>query len=442
MKRDIEHQLEKWKDDKRRMPLLIRGARQVGKSYTITDFGKRYFHNLVILNFEQYPEYKKCFTSYNPFEIIQNISVLTRQEIIPGETLLFLDEIQECPAAIIALRYFYEQISPIHIIGAGSLLEFTLRSESIRVPVGRIQYIFMKPMSFGEFLDAIGEEKARKIIQNFSSVQPISEVIHNHLLALIKKYMILGGMPAVIDEYIATGNLEKCRQIQNSIIQTYRDDFGKYARYVKHIHLIKIFNFIPVSVGNKFKYSHVDPDTQSRDLKEAVRLLRMAGIIYVIKKTSGHALPFEVHANDKHFKTIFLDVGLMQNMCGLAGDINFASDILSINRGAVAEQFVGQELLAYQDSFQYPQLYYWIREKRNSSAEIDYLINSGSDIIPVEIKAGKTGKLKSLHLYREKYQPRVALKISQDPFYRDDGIISLPIYAIESIKNLQLFTVQ
>ena len=439
MKRDIKQSLKKWKDDKRRRPLLVRGARQVGKSYTIIDFGKTYFDNLAVINFEQYPEYKKCFHNFNPNEILQNISILYKQEIIPGKTLLFFDEIQECPDAIVSLRYFYEQLPSLHVIGAGSLLEFTLKSKGIKVPVGRIQYIFMKPMSFGEFLDAIGEEKTRKIIQDFSPLHPVSEVAHNHLLTLIRKYTILGGMPGVLDEYIHSGNLEKCRQIQNAIIQTYRDDFGKYSGLIKHKYLVKIFNSVPVSVGNKFKYSHVDPDIQSRELKEAVRMLQMAGIIYVIRKTSGHALPFEVHANDKHFKTIFLDTGLMQNICGLAGEINFSKDIFSINKGAVAEQFAGQELLAYQDMYQYPQLFYWIREKKNSTAEIDYLINSGSDIIPVEIKAGKTGRLKSLHLFREKYKPRCALKISQDTFHKDDVIVSLPLYAIESIKNVESF---
>ena len=227
MKRDIEKELIKWKEDKRRRPLMIRGARQVGKSYIITKFGKELFENIVTVNFEQNPLYKKIFNNYVPREIIKNISIISKQNIQPGKTLLFFDEIQECPEAILSLRYFYEQMPELHIIGAGSLVEFILESEKIRIPVGRLQYLFMKPMSFGEFLNAAGEEKSRELIQNSYPEKPISLILHEHFLGLLKKYFILGGMPAVIDEFINTANIEKCSQIQTAIIQTYRDDFGK-----------------------------------------------------------------------------------------------------------------------------------------------------------------------------------------------------------------------
>jgi len=287
MKRDVEEYLDTWKNEEHRYPLLVRGARQVGKSYSIVKFGKNEFDNMVEVNFEQKPEYKTCFDTLEPRTIIESLSILSRSEIVPGKTLLFLDEIQECPKAIMALRYFYEQTPTLHVIGAGSLLEFAISQEDFRMPVGRIQYLYMKPLSFVEFLDAMGESRARDVIEssNWSSLP--SPAIHQHLLSLVKKYAIVGGMPAVVSEYASTGNLEKCLQIQSVIIQTYRDGFGKYASKVKHKYLQKIFYAVPKMVGRKFKYSHVESDMQSRDLKEALELLEKAGVVYRIKQTSG-----------------------------------------------------------------------------------------------------------------------------------------------------------
>jgi len=436
MKRDIEIILGAWKDDSHRRPLLVRGARQIGKSYTVTGFGQKAFDEQVIINFEQHPEYKECFATLDPKEIVENISLLQKKDIIPGHTLLFLDEIQECPKAITALRYFYEQMPQLHVIGAGSLLEFALASEDFKMPVGRIQYLYMQPLSFGEFLDAMGENKIRQFIKEYRIDKPLNRAIHEHLISLVKKYTVLGGMPAVLAEYLSSGNLNKCQQIQTVIIQTYRDDFGKYASKVKHKYLQKIFYAIPKLVGNKFKYSNVDTQTQSRDLKEALELLEQAGIAYRVKRTSGEGLPLEANVKERHFKVIFLDIGLMQNICGINIETLFAEDLMEVNAGAVAEQFVGQEILAYQDKFQDASLYYWAREARNSSAEVDYLITCGSLVIPVEVKHGKTGSLRSMHLYLEKYKSLKGVRISSLPFSGSLPIISVPFYAIESLIQI------
>lgn len=435
MNRDIEAILDTWKKDNHRLPLLLRGARQVGKSYMVTEFGRKAFNEQAIINFEQNPEYKECFATLNPKEIVENISLLQKKDILPGHTLLFLDEIQECPKAITALRYFYEQMPELHVIGAGSLLEFALSSEDFKMPVGRIQYLYMRPLSFGEFLDAIGENKSRQFIREYRIDKPLNRAIHEHLLSLVKKYTVLGGMPAVIAEYLSSGNLNKCQQIQRVIIQTYRDDFGKYAKKIKHKYLQKVFYAIPKLVGNKFKYSNVDIQTQSRDLKEALELLEQAGIAYRVKRTSGEGLPLEANVKERHFKVIFLDIGLMQNICGINIETLFAEDLMGVNAGAVAEQFVGQEILAYQDKFQDASLYYWAREARNSSAEIDYLITCGSLVIPVEVKHGKTGSLRSMHLYLEKYKSPKGVRISSLPFSSSLPIISVPLYAIETLET-------
>jgi len=413
MKRDVDKILNQWKYEPNRMPLMIRGARQVGKSYTITEFGKREFENFVTINFEQQPEYKNCFSTLVPKEIISTISVLNMSDIIPGKTLLFLDEIQECPRAITALRYFHEQMPELHVIGAGSLLDFVLSEENSRMPVGRVQYLYMKPLSFLEFLDAAGENRAREIIENTGWDNPVNPVVHDHLLSLVKKY-----------------------RIQTSIIQTYRDDFGKYSSQVKQKYLQKIFSAVPKMVSKKFKYSQVDDSIHSRNLKEAVELLEKAGVVYRVLNTRGSGLPLDVNADDRHFKAVFLDIGLMQNICGLRSQTLMMEDFIEVNAGAVAEQFVAQELLAYRDEFEEPSLYYWAREERSSSAELDYLVPCLSYALPVEVKSGKTGTLRSMHLFLEKYPCPVGVRVSRLPFSDNPPIISVPFYGIKKIPEM------
>ncbi|MEA1927682.1 MAG: ATP-binding protein [Candidatus Auribacterota bacterium] len=436
MKRDVDSILLQWKDEIRRLPLLVRGARQVGKSFTISGFGERHFDNCVVVNFEQRPEYEECFSSIIPDEIIQSISILSGQEIVPGKTLLFFDEIQECPRAILSLRYFYEQLPELHVIGAGSLLEFALRQDDFRMPVGRIQYLYMKPLSFGEFLNASGEEKSRELIIRTRPDKPLNPAIHQKLISLVKKYMILGGMPAVIDEYLRSGNLNRCSRIQRVITSTYRDDFGKYAAKSKHKYLRKVFSAVPRLAGRKFKYSHVDSSLRSRELKEALELLAQAGVVTLVRRTSGAGLPLEANASDRHFKVIFLDVGLMQNICGGEEEILLSEDVTKINAGAIAEQFAGQELLAYRDPYTDPALYYWARESRNSSAEVDYLLVLNRSILPVEVKSGSTGRLKSIRLFLEHYSAPAGIRFSQLPFSSCASIVSIPLYAIENSRNL------
>ena len=213
MKRDLEKDLLRWKNQERRMPLLIRGARQVGKSYAIEKFGKDHFEESIVLNFEQKPEYKNCFNSLEPVKIISAIELMVGTTIHPGKTLIFLDEIQECPQAIMALRYFKEEMSKLHVIGAGSLLEFALNDVSFRMPVGRVQFLYLRPLSFGEYLDACGNSKLRSYLQDFDGTF-IEDVIHQKLLSLVREYFALGGMPAVIAEYLESKSLLQCQEIQ------------------------------------------------------------------------------------------------------------------------------------------------------------------------------------------------------------------------------------
>jgi predicted AAA+ superfamily ATPase len=436
MKRDIESTLTEWKNDPRRRPLLVRGARQVGKSFIIREFGTTHFRNIVEINFDQHPEYAQCFETLDPREITNKISIILKQKIESGQSLLFLDEIQECPPALASLRYFFEQMPDLHVIAAGSLLEFLLRSRTIEIPVGRIQYLFLKPMSFGEFLDATGDERLRRLICDPSGLSRIDEAIHAAAIERVRQYLFVGGMPAAVEEYRISGNLQRVQRIQTSIVQTYRDDFGKYANLARRNYLQKMFDAIPRMVGQKLKYSRVDAETPSRELKAALELLEAAGVVFRIMSTSAGGLPLLAGADDRHFKTIFLDVGLMQNICGIQDQILTGKSLLAIYQGGLTEQFVGQELLALQDPYERPALYYWVRENKGSSAEVDYLTVSGSTIYPVEVKSGTSGSLKSLHLFLKEKGASLALKISQSPLAPGNPVCNIPLYAIGAMKAI------
>jgi predicted AAA+ superfamily ATPase len=435
MKRDIYATLCKWKDEADRRPLLIRGARQTGKTYIVNEFGQKEFASLIMINFERNPEYKDIFSSYNPAEIIERISLYTGKRTEPGKTLLFLDEIQECPEAIMSMRYFYEELPAIHIVAAGSLVEFTLSSENFRIPVGRIQYLYLFPLSFNEFLSASGEDNLRSYINDFSKLANLPETMHIKLNEYIRRYFLIGGMPAVVKEYCTSHDMLNCQKIQRSILDTYLDDFAKYSRKSRHNYLRKVFNSIPAMVGQKFVYSKVDGTIKSRDLKEAVELLETAGIIFRIKRTSGAGLPLAAGINEAYFKVIFLDIGLFHALSGIYADTAKEKDFTSIFKGAVTEQFAGQELIAYQNPYTKPGLYYWCREAKNSNAEIDYLIELNSEIVPIEIKSGSSGRLKSLLIFLKTYNCRRGLKISQAPYKEEGQVISVPFYAIGNIMR-------
>jgi len=432
MNRDLYKVLLEWKDDEHRFPLLLRGARQAGKSYLVSQFGAKEFDQLITLNFERDPELKEVFSSNDPKEILERIMLFTGNRPKPGRTLLFLDEIQECPEAISALRYFYEEFSDLHIIGAGSLLEFALRSKDIRIPVGRIQYLYLYPMSFGEFMDAMGESELRHHIRHPENLENLPSGVHNKLIDLVKKYYLIGGMPKAIETYLSTGELSKCQKVQRAILDTYQDDFGKYARESKHEHLKRVFEAVSTTVGQRLVYARIDSQSRSRELKKAMELLETAGIITRVSQTNASGIPLSSGRHESIFKVIFLDVGLMHAMNNIYPETVRAKDLNAIFRGGVAEQFAGQELLALHSPFSRKTLYYWGRQAKNSIAEIDYLTDIGSQVVPVEIKSGPKGHLKSMFMYIEKHQCDTAYRISQAPFKKEGPLTSIPFYAMEA----------
>jgi len=445
IKRQLENSLSNWKAHTEPTPILLRGARQVGKTYLVENFGKNNFENILSLNFEFEPKFNACFDTFNPAEILNKISLLTGKIITPGKTLLFLDEIQECPKAIEALRYFKEKIPNLHIIGAGSLLEFVLNTENFHMPVGRIQFLHLKPLSFKEFLGAIGRQLDADYLSEVSFLdkqilnpQHFNNIAHDLLLKLLREYSAIGGMPAVVKEYAETESITNCQNIQSALLNAYRLDFGKYSKRTNHHYLQRLYERSPSLIGQHFQYSKIDSEMKSRDLKTALNNLCYAGLMYRVYATSASGLPLISLINEKKFKLLFLDIGLAQRSTGLDANILLQKDLLLVNRGMIAEQFVGQELLAYANPYEAAQLFFWSREKTNSKAEVDYVITVDEHIIPVEVKAGSTGRLKSLQIFMQEKKSKLGVRVSQLPlsFDSEKRILSVPLYMISEISRL------
>jgi predicted AAA+ superfamily ATPase len=440
MKRDLKKELAKWKNQPSRLPLLLRGARQVGKSYLIKEFGTTHFEHFVEINFEYEPEMKACFSSLDPHEILNKIRLLKGAKITPDSTLLFLDEMQECPEAILAFRYFYEKMPELHVIGAGSLLEFIFHKEDFRMPVGRVQYLFVKPLSFGEFLTALGHEALREYLKTVSLNTAIDVDVHNLLLKFVRQYLLIGGMPKVVDTYLQSKDLSEVQKMQTVILTTYRDDFGKYAESFEIKYLSTLFTRVPRLVSQRFFYKDVDPDLRARELKRALEKLQEASLIYKSYAVSAAGIPLGALINEKEFKLFFVDIGLVNRASGLGADITLEKDIIFVNRGALAEQFVAQELVAYSSPYDTSELYWWSREKSGSSAEVDFVITQGETLLPIEVKAGSVGRLRSLKIFLEEKKSPFGIRISQNPLELEkraqECVLSMPFYLIEELPRV------
>ncbi|MCP4750120.1 MAG: ATP-binding protein [Proteobacteria bacterium] len=430
MERSLKRTLLDWKNDSSRKPILLRGARQVGKSFLIKEFG-RTFDRYVEFNFDFDRKLATVFEpDSDPERIVKELSIAAEKRIVPGDTLLFLDEIQECPNAIRALRYFYENMADLHVIAAGSLLDFVL--DNIGVPVGRIQMLYLYPLSFVEFLKAKEKTLLWEHLSEHDRIRPLPEFMHNHLLKLYGEYMAIGGMPEVVDEWLANADLKKTRKIQRSLIETYKADFGKYASKYQKPHVETVYSAVPRLTGKKFVFTSVAPEVRSRELRPAMDLLGKAGVIHVIPHSSSSGLPLAAEINPKLCKVILSDIGLMQAML----DYDCKSWILEPEKaatdfGAVVESFVGQEILAYSSPDQKCGLFYWAREKRGSSAEVDYVAELRGEVVPIEVKAGRSSALKSMNLFlEEKSSSPYGLHFSQKNFSSGQTVRNYPLYSV------------
>ncbi len=433
MERSLTKTLIDWKNDSSRKPILVRGARQVGKSYLIKEFGQS-FDSYVEFNFDFDRKLATVFEEdSDPKRIIKELSIAAEKQIIPGTTLLFLDEIQECPSVIRALRYFYEKMPDLHVIAAGSLLDFVL--ENIGVPVGRIQMLYLYPLSFVEFLNAKGKTVLLEALFEHNAAKSAPEFMHKQLFKLYGEYMAIGGMPEVVNEWLLHADLKKTRKIQRSLVETYKTDFGKYAsKYQKH-HVETVYSAVPRLSGKKFIFTAVNPETRSRELKPALDLLSKAGVVHPITHSSSSGLPLAAEINPKFSKVILSDVGLMQSMLEYdAKGWILEPEKAAANFGAVVESFVGQEILAYSSTDQKKSLFYWARDKRGSSAEVDYVVELEGDVVPIEVKAGRSSALKSMSLFlKEKPSSTYGLLFSQHNFLFSHPIRRYPLYAVSKV---------
>ena len=426
MKRDLIQQLSDWRFDPFRKPLILRGARQVGKSWLIEEFAKS-FPSYVKINFEKQPETASFFEGdINIPSLLEKLHLYTGKKITAGETLLFLDEVQMCERAITTLRYFKEELPELHVIAAGSLIDFSLKK--IGMPVGRVQFLYLHPLSFGEFLTALGKQELRDYMKRGD----IDPVLHNKIMEDVKTYFWLGGMPAVVHAWLTSRDFQACLSLQDEIILTYKQDFEKYTKGRLIEKVETVFNAVPEHLGGKFVYAKVDPDLRAYIFKEALDCLKKAGIIHIVYHSSGQGVPLAAGKDSKRFKVYFFDIGLAQRVLGLDLKQWMTTPLNVKHIGALAEQFVAQEYIAYTAIKQPGELYYWHREERNSNAEVDFLFLIQGKIIPVEVKSGKGGKLKSLQLFLDSHiHSTWGVKISEQSLNKIYPLITVPFYGIE-----------
>jgi len=450
MERFAIEYLRTWKESPRRKPLVMRGARQVGKSYLARALAKQHFSNLLEINFEETPDVADLFADKSPDKIVPRLELQTGCRAVPGETLIFLDEVQAAPEVFASLRFFHEKMPGMHIIAAGSLLEFILEDHDFSMPVGRIEYLHLGPAVFEEFLLATNRSHLTEFIRQYQIGHEVPLPVHNRLMKAIREFFVVGGMPEAVQGFADTGSLLECDRVKQSILSTYGDDFSKYGRHVNTRRLQRIFQRLPHLVGGKFKHSHINRDEPARDIGQALHLLCLARIANKVHHTASNGIPLGAEIDERKFKTLFLDVGLMNRACGLSIlDFEKGQDIMLVNSGAVCEQFIGQHLLYSGEFFEEPQLHYWSREKRQSSAEVDYTISVGPRIIPVEVKAGKSGRLKSLHMFLKEKERSFGLRFNADqPSYLETTdllptgdsvtyqLLSLPLYLVGQIRRL------
>ncbi len=437
MKRCIDWHLQKWKKSPHRKPLLLRGARQVGKTYAVRILGKSFTH-FVEVNFDFLKNAKKIFEKdLRPDRIIQELNILLETDIRPGSTLLFFDEIQECPEALQALRYFYEIIPSLHVIAAGSLLDFAIQKYGI--PVGRVESLYCYPLSFFEFLIVTQHIQLAKTLLEHKDNSLISEVIHQKLLSVVGQYLAIGGMPEVVSYLIQSKNPRDIFSIYGRLIDTYRQDFEKYSKEYQIKYVKEIFNDVPRQIGKQFKYAKVHGEYRKRELAPSLDLLCTANVIYKIHHTAGHGLPLGAESNPDWFKVLFLDVALCQSILGLdVGSWFLNPENEFVNRGSIAEAFVGQELLAYSNPYRKTDLYYWKRSEKQSNAEVDYLWEHGGKVIPIEVKSGDGRTLKSMHLFLDTHSNSpYGVKFSSQNYSEFGNIFSKPLYDVVFFAHLE-----
>jgi uncharacterized protein len=430
----IDQELESWRLSQNRKPLMLRGARQVGKSSAVRHLA-RHFEHFVEVNFDEQPQYAKIFEQYPDVgDICELLSAVSNTPIRAGKTLLFLDEIQNCLPAISAMRYFYEKMPELHVVAAGSLLEFAL-SELPSFGVGRVRSIFLYPFSFEEFLLACKEERLLDSLKKSGPERPVPDVLHEKFKRYLKRFLAVGGMPEVVSAYVVQNDMLEAQRTLDDLIVSLESDFAKYKNRVATGRIREVFNSVVHQIGSKFTYTYPNSTLNNAQIKEALELLQMAGLIYPVTHSAANGIPIGAEVNPKFRKYLLFDTGIAQRILGFSiSDLLLSDDFQVVNKGAIAELHVGLELLKNNSPFQPGNLHYWQRAARNSLAEVDYVIQQKAEIVPVEVKAGTKGSMQSMYLFMQEKNSLRGIRLSLENFSSVNGVDIFPLYAVGLLR--------
>ena len=435
MQRDFIQNLIEWKESKRRKPLILTGVRQCGKTYLLKEFGSEYFDNFCYINFESAGKYSAIFEyDYDVKRILRELELAENVKIIAGKTLLIFDEIQECPKAITSLKYFCENLQELHLVCAGSLLGVAIKKENISFPVGKVNRMQLYPMSFKEYLQAVGEGKYIELFNDWNINREIPELYTVPLERHLKNYYIVGGMPEAVKEFAESGDYAEVAKIQDEILSDYSDDFSKHAPISEIEKIRMIWDSIPKQLAkenNKFVFSHVKEGKRAHELEAALQWLKNSGLVHLVELVQNAELPLSSNADSTYFKVYMADSGLLCRRLGLSyKNILEENTALSTFKGAITENYVLQELIV-----QNKVPYFW---RSGNTAELDFLFEEDGNVIPVEVKAATNTQAKSFKQFCKKYQNKTGFKLSLKNIAENDcegtNVVSLPLYLLWNIS--------
>lgn len=432
MERTLIHELLVWKEKENRKPLILKGVRQCGKTYLLKDFGNRYYDTVAYFNFEETDSLISVFEKdYDTKRIILELELFLGKSIKPGTTLIVLDEIQECGRALTAMKYFCENAPEYHIVCAGSLLGIALHKQ-LSFPVGKVDFLTLYPMSFSEFLRACGSETLADYVENFKKGDAVPEPIGDKLTTFLRQYYITGGMPEVVSTWQKTNNIEEVERVQQNIINSYELDFAKHAPIKDFPKLTAIWRSIPEQLAKentKFIFSHVKKGWRSKDLEDALEWLIAAGLVYKVCKIEKPFIPLSSYADDTSFKLYMADIGILRKLSKLPYEVILdATPNYKEFKGSLSENYVLCELVKSVDDT----LYYW---SSGNTAEVDFILQSSSEIVPVEVKSERNVKARSLAEYRKKYTPKYSVKTSMRNETNGEEVLNIPLYLISALER-------
>lgn len=431
MERNIMKELIKWKENKQRKPLILRGARQVGKTYILKEFGKENYQNIAYFNFDNDEELKNIFLhTKDPKRIIEQLVLVSEERIEPDKTLIIFDEVQECPNALNSLKYFNEDANEYHIIAAGSLLGIRLSHTSF--PVGKVEFLDMYPMTFTEFLKADGSENLVQYMESIKGFENILEVFWSRLEEKLKTYFIIGGMPEAVNSWVLKKDITEVNKIQKNILEAYEEDFSKHTTATEANRISIIWNSIPSQLAKnnkKFLYQVAKEGARAREYEGAVNWLNDANLIYKIYNITKPSMPLIAYNDLSSFKIYLNDIGLLKSMTNLSSRVIIEGNrIFEEFKGALTENYVLQMLIS--SGIIKPNYFIF-----GNKYEIDYLIQYENEIIPIEVKSSENISSVSFKNYNEKFKPKIRVRFSMKNLQKDDNLINIPLFMVEYLKN-------